>query len=1019
MFRILNPSDKRLVQQVLAGQRDRFGVLVARHQGLVHAVAYAQTNNATDAEDVVQDAFLKAYESLHTLREGARFGPWVAMIARRVAYEYVRRRQRRARASEQACAGKGVVEPTVEKRDMEGVLRSQMDGLRPEQREILFLRYYAGKSVKEVAQALEITPGTAAKRLQRAREALGDRLVTALGESRETRAVARKRLARVMGAVAVADVVWAGSAGATSALAGPSSLLNAKVVFGILAAVVVIIGSWRISTGPAAPLAAPTRSDPPAAAAPGPREEPSEDATQESKPVGPQREVGDAVADADLRCAIGGRVYVRETGAGVAGAEVRVAPKARRDGSGPLVAVTDQTGAYCLRGLSSGEYRIRLEEMDGYSSPSAFESRALVLEAGAEMAALDFALSRGCPIRGKVVDSTGGPLSPGEVSGWTADYRYTGSSRIENDGSFEISGIAESSRVFVQPRKEGYALAPQGPFDLPPEGIDALVLTMVGEGTVSGVVVDEGGAPIEGVDLSFRPDVGQGSGFRVEPSGPDGRFLAHGLFPATYRVTLQLPDDGQWLMPEGGGRVAITEGEHLRGIRLVCPSGNPHLLTLAGRVVDAQGAPLSWAYVIAERPTWSETKTGRDGAFLLDDLRNADYELIVWHKEYAPVRLQSVPAGMDDLEVVLEARGSIEGRVVDAATGSPVTDFEILDWSRRAHYNGQASYVRISNGEGRFALTGVEPGQSAVIVRAKGYAPTSSEPIPVRSGKTTRDVIARLKPARVVEGLVLNPEGRPTGEAHIYLAEEMAFHYMMLDHALAVTGADGRFTLESVPVDAAHIVAWHPRYAAARTSIPKGTGKAEATLKLRPGGVVKGVVRAAGVPIPNVRVQVGDSGLYVANTSESGAYSVAGLCSGYVDVSVNPTFGEGGSWYGRKQTRSVVVEEGATVRLDFDFDLWLTEVQGRITVNGEGSDLGELSVYLKYEDVSGFSGMFYTKTDEAGYFRLDGVPPGLAILEVVGGGVGGRERPAMDVNISADGLNDLVFDIVHNHGETQ
>jgi len=74
--------DARLVRSTLAGNKDAFGRLVERHLPTVEAVAFAYTRNRTDAEDVSQETFLSAYQSLDTLRECAKFGSWVATIAR-------------------------------------------------------------------------------------------------------------------------------------------------------------------------------------------------------------------------------------------------------------------------------------------------------------------------------------------------------------------------------------------------------------------------------------------------------------------------------------------------------------------------------------------------------------------------------------------------------------------------------------------------------------------------------------------------------------------------------------------------------------------------------------------------------------------------------------------------------------------------------------------------------------------------------------------------------------------------
>ncbi len=81
----LAPSNAALVKQVLRGRRERFDVLVRRHLNAVYAVAYSFTTNHADAEDVAQDAFLKAYTSLDTLREPAKFEGWLIAIVRNSA----------------------------------------------------------------------------------------------------------------------------------------------------------------------------------------------------------------------------------------------------------------------------------------------------------------------------------------------------------------------------------------------------------------------------------------------------------------------------------------------------------------------------------------------------------------------------------------------------------------------------------------------------------------------------------------------------------------------------------------------------------------------------------------------------------------------------------------------------------------------------------------------------------------------------------------------------------------------
>lgn len=76
-------SDAHAVRQVLAGRRDAFDALVTRYQSLVYHVALSHVGNSTDAEDIAQDAFLKAFRSLDSLQNPGRFnacGVWHSVL---------------------------------------------------------------------------------------------------------------------------------------------------------------------------------------------------------------------------------------------------------------------------------------------------------------------------------------------------------------------------------------------------------------------------------------------------------------------------------------------------------------------------------------------------------------------------------------------------------------------------------------------------------------------------------------------------------------------------------------------------------------------------------------------------------------------------------------------------------------------------------------------------------------------------------------------------------------------------
>ena len=93
-------DDTETVAQARAGDADAFRRLVERHSRNVFRLAYRMTRNEHDAEDVVQEAFLKAYRSLDRFEERSHFGSWIYRIAANCAYDSLRARERRQESAD-------------------------------------------------------------------------------------------------------------------------------------------------------------------------------------------------------------------------------------------------------------------------------------------------------------------------------------------------------------------------------------------------------------------------------------------------------------------------------------------------------------------------------------------------------------------------------------------------------------------------------------------------------------------------------------------------------------------------------------------------------------------------------------------------------------------------------------------------------------------------------------------------------------------------------------------------------
>ncbi len=208
MLGVATAPDEQIVGQVLAGRREDFGVLVGRYLPVVHGVAFAQLRDRADAEDVSQETFLNAFKSLPQLRDRKKFGAWLLGIARHRCSRVRDDRRRRARLAEEADAFPATAQPDMADRDLRRIVREKVSELDEVSREALMLYYFSGKKIHEVAGLLEISPDAAAKRIQRAREALGEKLLDEIGPVARSKKSDEERQSRIMALILAMPVAW-------------------------------------------------------------------------------------------------------------------------------------------------------------------------------------------------------------------------------------------------------------------------------------------------------------------------------------------------------------------------------------------------------------------------------------------------------------------------------------------------------------------------------------------------------------------------------------------------------------------------------------------------------------------------------------------------------------------------------------------------------------------------------------------------------------------------------------------
>jgi RNA polymerase sigma-70 factor (ECF subfamily) len=170
-------TDAIAVERTLAGDRDAFRTLVERHSRNVYGLAYRMTGNSHDAEEVVQEAFLRAYQKLNQFASRANFGTWVYRIAANYAID--RMRQKKSEDANRALPARETEDglepdlmssvpdaaPSPERLAQSGQLAAEMrralTQLTPAERTAFVMRHWGGSGIEEIADALKSSTSAA------------------------------------------------------------------------------------------------------------------------------------------------------------------------------------------------------------------------------------------------------------------------------------------------------------------------------------------------------------------------------------------------------------------------------------------------------------------------------------------------------------------------------------------------------------------------------------------------------------------------------------------------------------------------------------------------------------------------------------------------------------------------------------------------------------------------------------------------------------------------------------------
>ena len=181
----MDATEKKLIELSVSGDIEAFETLIQSHQKKVYNIALRMTKNHEDAQELAQDAIVRAFTSIGKFRGDSSFSTWLYRITMNVCTDFLRKRNKAVVISmEQGAVANDSQQSIqieeeapgpdelVEKNQLKKMVRDAMDSLSDEHRQVLILRDIMDLSYKEIADTLNVNEGTIKSRINRARSGL-------------------------------------------------------------------------------------------------------------------------------------------------------------------------------------------------------------------------------------------------------------------------------------------------------------------------------------------------------------------------------------------------------------------------------------------------------------------------------------------------------------------------------------------------------------------------------------------------------------------------------------------------------------------------------------------------------------------------------------------------------------------------------------------------------------------------------------------------------------------------------
>jgi RNA polymerase sigma-70 factor, ECF subfamily len=179
---------KKRIQQVLKGDQDAYGEIVELYKDKVYQISYRMLGNRHEAEDIAQEAFIRAFVNIHSFNINLKFSTWLFRIATNLCIDRIRKKKPDYYLDAEVAGTDGLTmysqiasnenmpEKEVESLELEETIQKEIMKLPEKYRSVIVLKYIEELSLIEISEILNLPIGTVKTRIHRGREALRKQL---------------------------------------------------------------------------------------------------------------------------------------------------------------------------------------------------------------------------------------------------------------------------------------------------------------------------------------------------------------------------------------------------------------------------------------------------------------------------------------------------------------------------------------------------------------------------------------------------------------------------------------------------------------------------------------------------------------------------------------------------------------------------------------------------------------------------------------------------------------------------